>query len=164
MHSAHHTDQNLFGCCFQVFMWNGLWSAFTRKWYITGVTFQEESRTAFIWVVNVGLCLFLTVKMHLKVSSMPPHRPFRHSTKIHLSVWLFSLPIISYISFFILHSLLAFLLLCIIILSLWLCFIKEVAQYTLKIHNLKSEVWCWCCSLLPCDRVSHRKLVRGGGK
>lgn len=42
---------------FLIFLWNGLWSAFTRKWFITGVTFQEESITAFIRVVNVSLCV-----------------------------------------------------------------------------------------------------------
>lgn len=38
---------------FKVFLWNGLWSAFTRKWYITGVTFQEENSFHLsCWVVS----------------------------------------------------------------------------------------------------------------
>lgn len=52
VHSATLTDQNLFVCFFfsKAFLTNGLWSANTRKWYITGAMFQKE-QNAFIQAV-----------------------------------------------------------------------------------------------------------------
>lgn len=37
LRSAHFIDEN-------ILLWTGLWSAYTRKWYIVGVTFQEKAK------------------------------------------------------------------------------------------------------------------------
>lgn len=139
--SAHLADQNLFGCFFKVFLWNGLWSAFTRKWYITSVTFQEESKTAFMWVVNV-FCLFLTSEMHLKVSSMPVHQSLGLALLINHQKWRSCFSVVCFCG--------SLVFICTwSICSILSLFNHHSFSFIVFCQSFLSEVWYTCCNLLP---------------